>query len=177
MLLGVREPRLDDVVEVLLQSHAFARSMLALADRISAAPADASTAGLAKRIADFFQFHLEVHFADEERTLTPRLAGRHQVLDRAIAAMRLEHLQLHALLSRVGFLCGLVAKDPQRLLTVRFELSAAVEQLRASLESHQAREESLLFPAVRRLLDWQDVEEMRHEMALRRAPGLEFTDA
>jgi hypothetical protein len=30
---------------------------------------------------------------------------------------------------------------------------------------------------VRRLLDWQDVEEMRHEMALRRAPGLEFTDA
>ncbi|MCU0697771.1 MAG: hemerythrin domain-containing protein [Myxococcaceae bacterium] len=177
MLPATHEPMLDDVVEVLLQSHAFARSMLALADRLTTAQADASTAATARRVAEYFQHHLEVHFADEEATLAPRLAGRHQVLDQAIAAMRLEHVQLHALVSRVAFVCGLVAKDPQRLLSVRFELAAAVEHLRRNLETHQAREESILFPAVRRLLDWHDVEEMRHEMALRRAPGLELTDA
>jgi iron-sulfur cluster repair protein YtfE (RIC family) len=177
MVPAVREPDLDDVVEVLLQAHAFARSMLALADRLTTAQADASTAGMAHRVAAYFRYHLEVHFADEAATLAPRLAGRHPVLDQAITAMRLEHLQLHALVSRVAFLSGLVAKDPQRLLSVRFELAASVEHLRRTLEAHQAREESILFPAVRRLLDWQDVEAMRAEMALRRAPGLELTDA
>ena len=70
-----------------------------------------------------------------------------------------------------------MAKDAPRLMTLRFELAGAVEHLRRCLESHQEREESMLFPAVRRLLDWEDVEEMRAEMALRRAPGVELSEA
>jgi hemerythrin-like domain-containing protein len=175
--LTTRESMPDDVVEVLLQSHAYSRSMLALAERLCAAQADESTSATASRVADWFTRHLELHFADEERTLAPRISGRHKVLDQALAAMRLEHLQLHALVSRVAFLCALVAKDRARLMTVRFELGGAVEHLRRCIEAHQAREESLLFPAVRRLLDWRDLDEMRAEMALRRAPGVELSDA
>lgn len=170
-------PMPDDVVEAFLQSHAFARSMLSLAERLCSAPADASTSATARRVQVFFTHHLEVHFVDEERSLAPRIQGRHKAIDDAIAAMRLEHLQLHALISRVTFLCQLVARDGSRLMAVRFDLSTAVEHLKRCLESHQAREESMLFPAVRRLLDWQDVEEMRAEMALRRAPGVELSDA
>lgn len=175
--LSTREPLPDDVVEVFLQSHAFARSMLSLAERLCAAPSDESTSATARRVAEFFTRHLELHFVDEERTLAPRLEGRHKVLDQALAAMRLEHLQLHALISRVAFLCTLVAKDSTRLMTVRFELAGAVEHLRRCIEAHQAREESLLFPAVRRLLDWRDLDEMRAEIALRRAPGVELSEA
>ena len=175
--LETRTPMPDDVVEAFLQSHAYARSMLSLAERLCAAPADESTASTAKRVAEFFTHHLEVHFVDEESTLAPRLSGRHKVLDQTLAAMRLEHVQVHALLSRGACRCQLGARDAMRLMTVRFELGGAVEHLRRCLESHQAREESLLFPAVRRLLDWQDVEEMRAEMALRRAPGVELSEA
>lgn len=175
--LATRAPMPDDVVEALLQSHAFSRSMLTLADRLTSAQADGSTSATAQRVATFFGHHLEVHFIDEEQSLVPRLAGRHRAVDESIEAMRLEHGTLRALVSRVTFLCQLVAKEPARLMDVRFELSAAVEELRACLLAHQAREESMLFPAVRRLLDWRDVEEMRGEMALRRAPGVELSEA
>lgn len=175
--LIAREPVPDDVVEVFLQSHAFARSMLSLAERLCAAQADDSTSATARRVADYFTHHLEVHHADEELSLAPRLAGKHKVLDQTLAAMRLEHVQLHALISRVSFLCGLIARDPGRMMTVRFELSGAVEHLRRCIEAHQAREESLLFPAVRRLLGWDDIDDMRAEMALRRAPGVELSEA
>ncbi|MDP3236188.1 MAG: hemerythrin domain-containing protein [Myxococcales bacterium] len=175
--LTTRTPMPEDVVEVFLQSHAFARSMLSLAEQLASAQADESTAAAAQRVATFFTHHLEVHFADEESSLAPRIQGRHKVIDQALAAMRLEHVQLHALICRVAFLCQLVARDAARLMTLRFELAGAVEHLRRCLESHQEREESMLFPAVRRLLDWQDVEEMRAEMALRRAPGVELSDA
>lgn len=167
----------DDVVETLLESHAFARSTLALAERLCSAPSSESTRAVAEQVATFFGQQLLLHFADEESTLAPRLARRHKVLDETLAAMTLEHEQLRALLSRVVFLCRLVAGDASRLLALRFELSAAVEHLRGGLLAHQAKEESLLFPAVRRLLDWRDVEEMHAEMALRRAPGIELTEA
>jgi iron-sulfur cluster repair protein YtfE (RIC family) len=175
--LTTRAPMPDDVVEAFLQSHAFARSMLSLAERLASAQADESTAAMAQRVATFFTHHLEVHFADEESSLAPRLQGRHLAIDQALAAMRLDHVQLHALICRVAFLCQSVAKDAPRLMTLRFELAGAVEQLRRCLHSHQEREESLLFPAVRRLLDWQDIEAMRTEMALRRAPGVELSEA
>jgi hemerythrin-like domain-containing protein len=171
-----RAPMPDDVVEAFLEAHAYARSMLSQAERLCTAQADASMASTAQQVAEYFTWHLEVHHADEERTLTPRLSGRHKVLDQCIATMRLEHDQLHALVSRVAYLCRHVARDPVRLMSLRFELGAAVENLRRTLEAHQAREESLLLPAVKRLLDWQDVEEMRSEMAMRRAPGVELSE-
>ncbi|MCA2980077.1 MAG: hemerythrin domain-containing protein [Myxococcaceae bacterium] len=160
---------LDDVVEEFLQAHAHSRAALALAERLASSPADASTSAVAQRVADTFERHLEVHFADEEATLTPRLQGRVAALDRAIATMRLEHVALHALVSRVTFLTRLIARDPQRLLSVRFELMRAADDLRLRLVTHQALEESLLFPAVKRLLTCSDVEAMRAEMTQRRA--------
>ncbi len=175
--LKVRAVIPDDVVEVLLESHAAARSMLSQAETVAAASAGPSTSQVAQRVAAYFTEQLETHFADEETTLGPRLKGRHPVLDEALGAMRFEHLQLRALTSRVGFLCELVAKDPERLMSLRFELSTAVESLSSTLESHQAREESILFPAVRRMLDSNDVIEMHREMALRRAPGVELSEA
>lgn len=166
----------DDVVEALLDSHAEARAMVALAERLPRALADESSADVARQVSSFLRWYQDVHFADEERSLMRLLLGRNRIIDQTISELTLEHLQLSALLSRVGFLCELIGRDAARLLAVRFELADVVSEARRRLFAHQEREESMLFPAIRRLLDWDDVEELRSEMAMRRAPGVELSE-
>ena len=167
MNLGVEHQR--DVVEVLLDAHVELRHVVCLADCLASGNATASARETAETISDYVEWMLPMHCADEDDSLAPRLAGRHRIVDDALAQMKREHLALEGPVARVRLLCRTLARDITRLHALRFELASAVDDLRARLEHHQALEESIIFPALKRMLYVDELESIQAEMRDRRA--------
>lgn len=157
-----------DVVGVLLTAHVETRHALSLAESIATKSPDASTAEAARRVCEYVDGALALHTTDEEESLAPALACHHPVVDDAIETMKREHFKVGALLARVRMLCAFISRDVSRLQLHRFELASAVRDLRRELDAHHALEESILFPAVRRLLSWDRQCQLRDEMFARR---------
>lgn len=160
---------LRDVVEVLLEAHVELRHHLAHADSLSQASATAMARESAETISDYFEWVLPMHCADEEASLAPRLKGRHPVIDQALAQMERQHHAMLAPVARLRLLCRLISRDVNRLNALRFELAAAADDVRACVGEHQALEESMLFPALKRLLFVDELESITAEMFQRRA--------
>lgn len=157
-----------DVVEALQAAHRRAHDALALAKSLGGASATSTTAETARAIAQTLGEDLPRHMTHEEEVLAPRLAGRHPVVDAALARMQQEHFQLSAGLSQVTMLCECVARDVTRLHALRFPLELAVQALAKRLEAHHAMEESIVFPAIRRLLTPAAQTTVRREYRARR---------
>ncbi len=162
-------PEPADVVEALQFAHTRSRVVLQLAESLATRSATLGAADAARTVLAHVQELMPLHFEDEEQSLAPRLAGRHPVVDGALARMKAGHFRLSAILARVATYCGLVAEDPAALHARRFQLAGAVRDLRRELEPHQAQEESIVFPAVKRLLYREDIDDIRREMDARRA--------
>lgn len=158
-----------DVVEVLLTAHIETRQVLSMADVVAQGSATAATRELAAQIADYLEWLLPLHQADEEESLAPRLRGKHPVVDEALVNMSRQHLALQGPLARLKLLCRQVAGDTSRLHALRFELSAATADLRARLKDHEAMEESIVFPALKRTLYADELDSISDEMRARRA--------
>lgn len=158
-----------DVVEVLLEAHIETRHMLTMADSLSQGSATTATREIAAQISDYFEWLLPLHEADEDESLAPRLQGKHPVVDEALINMRRQHLALQGPLARLKLLCRQVANDTGRLHALRFELASAAEDLRARLKEHEAMEESIVFPALKRTLYVDELESISDEMKARRA--------
>ncbi|MEW5737998.1 MAG: hemerythrin domain-containing protein [Myxococcota bacterium] len=157
-----------DVIEALLAAHQRARTALKLAASLGTASATEGTAELARAISQVLGEDLPRHMSHEEEVLAPRLAGLHVVVDAALQRMQHEHFQLHAALAQVTMLCESIARDVSRLHALRFSLEPAVQTLAARLEAHHAMEESILFPAIRRLMPPGDQTDVRRELRARR---------
>ncbi len=157
-----------DVVELLVEAHTGSRHALALADSLAAASATEACTQTARTVTAFFDGSLPLHWEDEERSIAPRLRGRHRVVDSALAQMQRDHLALDAPFARLRLLCRLLGADISRLHALRFELASAVRDARARLDAHHALEESILFPALRRLLPSHELDAIGDEMAARR---------
>jgi hemerythrin-like domain-containing protein len=157
-----------DVVEVLLDAHIEARQVVSMAECLSSGSATCGARETATTIADHVQWLLPMHFSDEEESLAPRLMGRHPVVDGALGKMKLQHLALDAPMARVRLLCMILSRDISRLHALRFELAAAAKDLRERLAEHHALEESIVFPALKRLLYVVELESIRGEMRARR---------
>lgn len=157
-----------DVIEALQAAHRRAHTALRLALSLGTASATGATAEAARAIAHTLGDELPRHMAHEEEVLAPRLAGRHAVVDAALARMRQEHFQLASALSQVTTLCESIARDPSRLHALRFPLESAVQTLAVRLDAHHAMEESIVFPALKRLLPAQTQTEVRRELRARR---------
>jgi hypothetical protein len=149
-----------DVVERLMAAHHDSRLVLRLAESLTSASATAATATTAARVSEHLASTLPCHFAEEEATLAPALRGLHPVVDDALDAIARDHFRITAVMARVGLLCRLISRDPCTLHTRRFELDAAVRDLRHHLEPHQELEESIIFPAIKRLLTAERVAEL-----------------
>jgi hemerythrin-like domain-containing protein len=156
------------VVEVLLEAHVEARQVVTLASALASKSATADSRETAQHVSDFLEWLLPLHCADEERSLVPRLAGKHAALDRSLDALRRQHLSLEAPLTRLRLLCCMVARDVSRLHVLRFELAAAAEDLRTRLDEHLAFEEAAVFPALKRVLFVDELEGIAAEMLERR---------
>ncbi|MFZ5439282.1 MAG: hemerythrin domain-containing protein [Myxococcota bacterium] len=166
-MVGTAEGR--DVVEVLLEAHVELRHQLAHADALARASVTADARETAEGLSDYLECMLPLHCADEDRSLAPRLRGRHPVVDDALHQMERQHLALAAPLARLRLVCRMIARDVSRLHALRFELAAATDDVRACLTEHQALEESMIFPALKRVLYVDELESILSEMHQRRA--------
>lgn len=144
-----------DAVDLLLECHARIRAFLAMARRVAdgaSAPRE-ELATAAGRVHAYFTRALPLHARDEEESILPRLRGRDPEVDRELATMVHEHAEHAAPLEALVGACAVLAQDPARHGEVAPALDAAAAELERHFAAHLAREEAVVFPAMRRLLD------------------------
>ena len=167
-VLDRSEGQQRDVVEVLLDAHIEARQMVTMAESLSTGSATCAAKETAITISDHVRWMLPLHWDDEENSLLPRLLGKHRVVDAALATMKRQHLALEAPLARLKLMCTVLSRDISRLHALRFELAAAAKDLKERLAEHHALEESIVFPALKKLLYVDELEVIQNEMRERR---------
>jgi iron-sulfur cluster repair protein YtfE (RIC family) len=156
-----------DVVDLFLECHARIRRFAALAVRLPAT--DRPTAEIAETAAAirrYFAEALPLHVADEEEEVAPRLAGRNDAVDRALATMAAEHREHEPSLARLLELCATVERDPDPAHLA--DLAAVATDLATRFDAHLALEEAVIFPALR-ALPAADLEAIRLALHARRA--------
>jgi iron-sulfur cluster repair protein YtfE (RIC family) len=171
-LIGLGKPAAPgDAVELLLECHGRIRAFLALANRLAEAREETpeALADAAQRVHRYFTLALPLHARDEEESLVPRLRGREPVLEAALDAMVREHAEHQAPLGVLVGACAEVVRDPGRQVPLAGTLAKATGELVRHFEPHLAREEGIIFPAVRRLLDGADDAAIVRELRLRRS--------
>lgn len=144
-----------DAVDLLLECHVRIRSFLAMARRIAegrGAPAD-EVAAAAARVHRYFTQALPLHAEDEERSILPRLRGRDPAVDRELDVMVEEHADHARPLAALVEACETLARDPGRHAALAAAVGDATAELERHFADHLAREEAVVFPAMRRLLD------------------------
>jgi iron-sulfur cluster repair protein YtfE (RIC family) len=170
-LIGLGKPAAQgDAVELLLECHGRIRSFLALARRLAEARGETpeALADAAQRVHRYFTLALPLHARDEEESLVPRLRGREPALEAALDSMVREHAEHQAPLGALVGACDEVARDPGRQPGLARILAQATGELERHFEGHLAREEGVIFPAVRRLLDGAADAAIVRELRLRR---------
>ncbi len=170
-MLRIGSPRpAEGIVDLLLDCHARIRSFSQLAVRLGEAsgPTPAEVTDAAAQVRRYFLEALPLHARDEEESIIPRLQGREPAVDADLAAMAREHREHDAPLAVLLEACAQLARDPGR----RAELAAVVRRatwdLARHFEVHLVREEAVVFPAMRRLLDAAADGEVVKEIRLRR---------
>ena len=166
-----------DAVDLLLECHERIRAFLAMARRIGEAR-DAEQDEVreaARRVHRYFTQALPLHAQDEEDSILPRLRGRDAEVDAALDAMAREHALHEAPLATLTARCDAVAADPARHAALAPEILDATAELERHFAEHLSREEAVIFPAMRRLLDATTdaaiVREIRARRGVSEAPG------
>jgi hemerythrin-like domain-containing protein len=157
-------------VDLLLECHDRIRSFLALARRIPGAVEEDPTlvAEAAERVRRYFVEALPLHAQDEEGSILPRLQGRDAAVDAALATMVREHREHERPLGALVAECELLSRDPGRLRERAVALAAPARALDAHFDVHLRAEETVIFPAVRRILDPAADLAVVHEIRRRR---------
>jgi iron-sulfur cluster repair protein YtfE (RIC family) len=159
-----------DAVDLLLECHQRIRSFLALSRRIAEAH-DASSSEIAEaatRVRRYFTEALPLHARDEEDSVLPRLRGRDAAVDAALEAMAREHLEHERPLGVLVAGCQALSGDAGRRAELVPSISAATTELERHFAGHLQVEETVIFPAVRRLLDPAADREIVREIRARR---------
>ncbi len=165
-----KTPAAGDAVDLLLECHDRIRSFLALARRVAqAGPAEREALPeAAARVHRYFTQALPLHARDEEDSILPRLRGRDPAVDRELEAMTREHAEHEAPLARLVQACDAVAHDPGRHAALAPDIDGAARELEAHFAAHLRREEAVIFPAMRRLLDRAEDAAIVRELRARR---------
>jgi iron-sulfur cluster repair protein YtfE (RIC family) len=165
-----RTPAAQDAVDALADCHVRIRDFTALAARLASA-ADAPAAEVrdaAEKVHRYFSVALPLHAEDEERSVAPRLAGKDPRVDRELAEMVREHGEHADAVGRVLAACATLRERPEALPQVASALAAAAEDLRRHFVAHLAREEEVVFPALRAHLSAAELRDLQAEMRARR---------
>src|SRR5207244_13016813 len=164
----------EDPVQLLLGCHTRIRTFTALAARLSSeepAP-DADVAKAAHRVHRYYSVALPLHEADEELSIAPRLQrGAPAELGEALLVMKRQHLELDAMLAGLLPLWRLIADEPRRRSDLSPGMAREVDRMEELWAQHLTKEEELIFPAMRRLLDTSELARITVEMRERRAPA------
>jgi len=159
------------VEELLLACHDRIRHFVGLARRL-AAPGEAPAAEIAEAAAGvhrYFSLALPLHAADEEQSIRPRLdvPAMPAEVRRAVATMTEEHRPMERVLDDALPMWEALGREPGRQADLASRLAEHAERLDALFAAHLPPEESIIFPALRRL-DPGDLAELRDEMRRRR---------
>ena len=162
-----------DAVDALVDCHERIRSFTDLALRLARTPglSAAEVGDAAARVHRYFAEALPLHARDEEESILPRLRGRDATVDRELEAMRREHVEHGGAVGRVLAACERLRADPAALPRHAPDLEAAARELEEHFAAHLAREERVIFPALRRLLDRPTLDAIHAEMRARRTTG------
>jgi iron-sulfur cluster repair protein YtfE (RIC family) len=169
----------DDAVGLLLECHERIRSFLALARRIAeVGPSEpGSVPEAAARVRRYFTEALPLHAQDEEESLLPRLRGLDPVVDAELEAMAREHREHERPLRALVGACEQLAHGPESLPELAPVVEAATAELERHFAEHLGREEAVIFPAVRRLLDRSADAAIVREIRARRGASMSRQDA
>lgn len=160
----------EDVVDLLLDCHTRIRSFSRLAVRIAEAEGapPREVAEAAARVRRYFSVALPFHVADEEESILPRLAGKDAAVDAALRRMEDEHEGHVEPLRRILAICAELVAEPATLPGHREELARVGSALVREFDVHLDSEETIVFPAIRRLLDAGEREAIFAEVRRRR---------
>ncbi len=156
MFVGLGRPGAgSDAVDLLLECHQRIRAFLGLALRLGEARAagPGEVADAAWRVHRYFALALPLHARDEEESIAPRLRGRDRAVDDELETMAREHREHQRSLGILVEACAHLSGDPGRHGELAAVLHAAADDLSREFAAHLAREEQVIFPAVRRLFD------------------------
>ena len=166
--LGKRNETLH-VVDLLVECHGRIRRFLEIARRL-ASSREASvelvrdTAGQVRR---YFAEALPLHIADEDELIEQSLRGRSEAVDEALDKMTTEHVHHAPLVDRMIEVAAMLERQPQRLEELAIELRDIAVLLQAAFDPHLAREEAVIFPALR-TLPASELDAIRAAMRARR---------
>jgi hemerythrin-like domain-containing protein len=160
-----------DVVDLLLDCHERIRSMTALARRLASSSGlpDAEVVDAADRVRRYFGIALALHARDEDESVVPRLRGKDPALDAALAEMSREHGEHEEPVAKLLDACDVLAEQPGRLPEIAPVLDRAATELEEHFAGHLAREEEVVFPAIRRHLAAEELARMSEELRARRS--------
>lgn len=161
-----------DPLGLFVECHERIRRFCRLAVRISTEPApekDVKDAAFA--VHRYFHRALPLHIEDEDLSLLPRLeAVADAEVRQALEQMSDEHDPLDSRIRALIPTWRLLSEKPTELEAVKsdmFEQANAIEQL---MLPHLELEETVIFPAARRLLSKEALEEIAGQMRDRRRP-------
>jgi hemerythrin-like domain-containing protein len=160
-----------DAVDLLLECHGRIRGFLAMARRLGEARDESAEAvsDAAIQVQRYFTLALPLHARDEEESILPRLSGRDPLVNLQLDAMVREHREHQRPLGRLIEACAEIGADPGRHPGLAGSVLQASTELDRHFFHHLAREEEVIFPAVRRLLDASTDASIVKEIRLRRS--------
>jgi iron-sulfur cluster repair protein YtfE (RIC family) len=144
----------QNAVGLLLECHERIRAFLGLARRLGEPHVadEAAVADAAERVHRYFTEALPLHARDEEESIVPRLRGLDARVDAELERMVQEHREHEPPLRALVGACAELRREPGRLAALRPVVARAAAELARHFEHHLAREETVVFPAMRRLL-------------------------
>ena len=164
-----------DAIDYLLEHHARIRAQLealqAIEDDLKSRDSDAllNAARLAEEVIAVFGNEGQVHALDESETLFPCLRGRlgpgDAELVEALDSLEAEHLAPSCNWPSLQRWLWMLTV-PDELIRIR-DFQDARRALEEHFRPHLEREEALVFPAARRLLDAATLAQLADEMRLR----------
>lgn len=167
--LGTTEAHAQDLLGLLGACHTrirrFARLAYDVGDRLELKALEVRDAVV--RCERYFVEALPLHVRDEEDSLVPRLRGLDPVVDAALAEMSAQHVAHGPVLAELLDACRAVHEAPEAALH-RVRLARVARALGAEFEAHLALEESVIFPAIDRLLAPAARDEVVAELRARR---------
>lgn len=172
----------DDVIRRLATCHAQTRECLALARGIASltTPDGEDVLEAARRVRRFFDRVLPLHGRDEDESVVPRLRGKEPRVDDLLDWMCADHRRHGRSVAMLVAACEELERMPCKRAALARYVARAASALEAHFTEHLIREEELLFPAIRRLLDPSACAAIVFEIAWRRrgaGPGVEVEPA
>jgi iron-sulfur cluster repair protein YtfE (RIC family) len=160
-----------DAVDLLLECHGRIRAFLAMARRLGEAVDESAEAvsDAAFQVHRYFTLALPLHARDEEESILPLLRGRDPLVAPQLDVMVREHREHQRPLGQLIDACAEIGADPGRHPVLASSVRRFAVELDRHFFHHLAREEEVIFPAVRRLLDAATDASIVKEIRLRRS--------